>query len=190
MSTVLDLATILAQAQAGHPSTMAELYTWYGAPVQRYCYARLGRVEAAEDCTQEVLIGIWKHVPTFEYRGEASFTSWLYTIANHVIISYVRKEQPRAGQVSLTPALGLADHRVSDTAGTICDRLALREALSQLKVEQQQVITLKFFGGLSNLEIAARMGRTEGAVKSLQYRAIHRLQHLLIHEHVNQLVAA
>jgi RNA polymerase sigma-70 factor (ECF subfamily) len=158
MSTVLDLATILAQAQAGHPSAMAELYTRYGAPVQRYCYARLGRVEAAEDCTQEVLIGIWKHVPTFEYRGEASFTSWLYTIANHVVISYVRKGR-RAGQVSLAPELGLADHGVSDTAGMLCDRLALRAALSQLTPEHQQVITLKFFGGF----VEPRDCRTHGA---------------------------
>jgi RNA polymerase sigma-70 factor (ECF subfamily) len=189
MSTVLDLATILAQAQAGHPTAIAELYTQYGAPVQRYCYARLRSVEAAGECTQEIFIRVWKHIPTFEYRGGASFTSWLYTIANHVVISYVRTWW-RPAQVSLTPALHLADDRTSDTTRMICDHLALRDALSQLTREHQQVITLKFFGGLSNLEIAERMGRTEGAVKSLQHRAIHRLQRLLIHADVDQLVAA
>ncbi len=182
MSTVLDLATILAQAQAGQPSAMAELYTRYGAPVQRYCYARLGRVEAAEDCTQEVFIRIWKHVPTFEYRGEASFTSWLYTIANHVVISYVRKGQRRAGHMALTDDLDYAaDHR-SDPARIVCDQVTLVDAIDQLTLEQQQVISLKFFGGLSNLEIATALGRTEGAVKALQYRALQRLQRLLVAE--------
>ncbi len=189
MPTVFDLATTLAQAKAGQPTAIQTLYTEYGPRVQRYCYVRLRSVEAAEECTQEVFISIWKHVPTFEYRGEGSFTAWLYTIANHVVISYLRKAQ-RVAQVALTSEIGLVDSRTSDTAGTICEQIVLRAAIAQLTAEQQAVIMLKFFGGLSNAEIAAQLGCTEGAVKALQYRAVRSLHRQLTAAPADQLAAA
>ncbi len=176
-----NLPTILAQARAGDRLAIQTLYAHYGAAVLRYCYTRLGTQEAAEDCTQEVFVRVWKHVPTFEYRGDASFISWVYTIANHVVISYLRKWQ-RTEHLALTADLDYAaDHR-SDPAHTVCDQVTLADAIDQLTLEQQQVISLKFFGGLSNLEIATALGRTEGAVKALQYRALQRLQRLLVAE--------
>jgi RNA polymerase sigma-70 factor (ECF subfamily) len=186
---VLDLATILAQAQAGQAVVITALYMRYGRLVQHYCYVRLASVEAAEDCTQDVFVHILGSIAAFEYRGEASFISWLYTLANRVVIDYIRKHW-RVCQVSLVPELGLADDRTNDIAGMICNRLALHEALSQLTAEHQRVLTLKFFGGLSNLEIAAHMRRTEGAVKSLQYRAIQHLQRVLTDAYVDQLAVA
>ncbi len=176
-----DLHSIITNAQEGNPSAIQALYDIYGDPVGRYCYMRLNDIEAAQDCTQEVFLSIWKSVKKFEYRGDLSFTAWLYTIANNVVVSYVRKRN-RAQHVSLTPELGITDTKTSETDYMICDRLMLREAISRLTMEQQQVITLKFFVGMSNLEIAAILGRTEGAVKALQHRAIYRLQNILANE--------
>jgi RNA polymerase sigma-70 factor (ECF subfamily) len=176
-----DLRSIIACAQEGNPSAIQALYDKYADPVRRYCYARLGDIEAAQDCTQEVFLCIWKGVKNFEYRGELSFTAWLYTIANNVLVSYVRKRN-RAQHIPLTPELGITDTKHADIDYRICDRLMLREAIGRLTMEQQQVITLKFFVGMSNLEIAAVLGRTEGAVKALQHRAIYRLQNILANE--------
>lgn len=181
MPSSIDLPSVIARAREGNPQAIRELHDAYAESVRRYCYVRLGDLEAAQDCVQEVFMCIWKGVKNFEYRGDLSFTAWLYTIANNVLVSYIRKRK-RTEQVSLTPELNLTDPKSFDTARTICDRLALREAISKLTVEQQQVITLKFFVGLSNLEIAAAVDRTEGAVKALQHRAINRLQQMLAHE--------
>ena len=181
MPSSIDLPSVIARAKEGQPQAIRELHDVYAESVRRYCYVRLGDLEAAQDCVQEVFVCIWKGVKTFEYRGDLSFTAWMYTIANNVIVSYIRKRK-RAEQVSLTPELNLTDPKSFDTARTICDRLALREAIGKLTHEQQQVITLKFFVGLSNLEIAAAVDRTEGAVKALQHRAINRLQQMLAHE--------
>jgi RNA polymerase sigma-70 factor, ECF subfamily len=181
MPSSIDLPSTIARAREGNSQAIRELYDAYADPVRRYCYARLGDVEAAQDCVQEVFVCIWKGVKNFEYRGDLSFTAWLYTIANNVLVSYVRKRK-RVQQVSLTPELNLTDQKSFDTARTICDRLSLRHAIEQLTPEQQQVITLKFFVGLSNLEIAEAVGRTEGAVKALQHRAINRLQQMLANE--------
>lgn len=186
MPSSIDLPSTIARAREGNPQAIRELYDAYADPVRRYCYARLGDVEAAQDCVQEVFVCIWKGVKTFEYRGDLSFTAWLYTIANNVLVSSIRKRK-RTQQVPLTPELNLTDPKSHDTARTICDRLALRQAISQLTAEQQQVITLKFFVGLSNLEIAAAVDRTEGAVKALQHRAINRLQQMLANEQVGML---
>ncbi len=59
-----------------------------------------------------------------------------------------------------------------------CERVVLDASLHSLTVEQQHVITLKFFGGLSSTEIATVLGCSEGAVRLLQYRALHHLQRL------------
>ena len=176
-----ELRSVIACAQEGNPQAIQALYERYAEPVRRYCYVRLADIEAAQDCTQEVFLCIWKGVKKFEYRGDLSFTAWLYTIANNVLVSYVRKRN-RVQHVSLTPELRVTDAKSTETDRAICDRLMLREAISHLTAEQQQVITLKFFVGMSNLEIAATLGRTEGAVKALQHRAIHRLQSILANE--------
>jgi RNA polymerase sigma-70 factor (ECF subfamily) len=186
MPSSIDLPSTIARAREGNPQAIRELYDAYADPVRRYCYVRLGDVEAAQDCVQEVFVCIWKGVKTFEYRGDLSFTAWLYTIANNVLVSSIRKRK-RTQQIPLTAELNLTDPKSHDTARTICDRLALRQAISQLTVEQQQVITLKFFVGLSNLEIAAAVNRTEGAVKALQHRAINRLQQMLANDQVGML---
>lgn len=177
----IDLPSIIARAREGNPQAIRELYDAYADPVRRYCYVRLSDPEAAQDCVQEVFVSIWKGIKNFEYRGDLSFTAWMYTIANNVIVSHVRKRN-RSQQVPLTAELNLTDAKTFDTARTVCDRLALRQAVEQLTTEQQQVIILKFFVGLSNAEIASIIGRTEGAIKALQHRAINRLHQLLSHE--------
>lgn len=177
-----DLESLIARARDEQQGAISELYTLYGEAVRRYCYVRLGDLEVAQDCVQETFVRIWKAIRTFEYRGDLSFTAWMYTIANNVVISHTRKQKP-IQHVPLTPELNLADMRNADTARSICDRLTLREAISELTPEQQQVLTLKFFVGLSNLEIAASLDRSEGAVKALQHRAINRLKQLVIEEY-------
>jgi RNA polymerase sigma-70 factor (ECF subfamily) len=176
-----DLCSIIAGAQAGNPSAIQKLYDQYADPVRRYCYARLGDFEAAQDCTQEVFLCLWKGIKNFEYQGERSFPAWLYTIAHHVLVSYLRKRR-RAHQVALTPELGITDTQHTDINDIICERILLREAMRRLTLEQQHVIALKFFGGLPTLEIAAVLGRSEGAVKALQHRALSRLHNLLAKE--------
>ncbi len=177
-----DLQPLVLRARAGQPAAITELYAVYGDAVYRYCYVRLNDRDAAQDCVQDVFVRIWRGVSTFDYRGDGSFMAWMYTIAHHVVVSHVRTHK-RMPHVPLTPELNIADVQHPDTARTIVDRLWLRDAISHLTPEQQQVITLKFFVGLSNSDIATAVGRTEGAVKALQHRAITRLHHLVQRDH-------
>ncbi len=174
----LDLPATIARAREGHPQAIDDLHAVYAPRIRQYCYVRLGDRQAAEDSAQEVFINIWKALPTMEYQGERAFIGWMYTIAYHVVVSYIRRRKHRL-HLSLTPDIQLIDGKSSDLARTICDREALRHALTQLTGDQLQVITLRFFGGLSTAEVAEALNRTDGAIKLLQHRAIKRLQQLL-----------
>ncbi len=172
-----DLRSIIASAQEGNPSAIQALYDTYADSVRRYYYVHLRDIEAAQACAQEVFLCIWKGIKKFEYRDELSFTAWLYTIANNVLVSYVGTWKC-AGHVWITPELGISDSKTTDI-DHIIRSLMLCEAIGRLTLEQQQLITLKFFVGLSNLEIAAILGCTEGAIKALQHRAVYHLQAIL-----------
>jgi len=176
-----DLSSAIIRAREGQPQAIHEIYDAYGDLLFRYCYVRLNDREAAQDCVQEVLICVWKGIQAFEYRNDIALLAWLYKIANNIVVSYVRKRK-RTYSSPLAAEVLLADPQTFDIAGSVCERLAIQQALSQLTSEQQHVIILKFFVGLSNREVAAIIHRSEGAVKGLQYRAIAHLSRLLLPE--------
>src|SRR3712207_993303 len=93
LPTLPNLPVLLAAARCGDATAIHSVYQAYGNSLYRYCYARLGMVEAAQECTQDVFVCLWKDIRTFEDRGDGAFAAWLYTIANHVVVSYVRKWQ-------------------------------------------------------------------------------------------------
>jgi RNA polymerase sigma-70 factor (ECF subfamily) len=176
----LELRRIIIRAKSGDAGAFGELYTRYASLILRYLYARLREQESAQDLTQEVFVRVIKGIGGFEFRGEKSFLGWLYTIAGNVLIGQARRK--RAVSTPLDDSLELVDPRGQDAVLSIFDRVALQQAITQLTEDQQQVLTLKFFADMTNQEIAAVLGRTEGAVKALQHRALQALQQILERE--------
>ncbi|HNP69552.1 MAG TPA: sigma-70 family RNA polymerase sigma factor [Kouleothrix sp.] len=176
----LELPKIIAQAQRGDAGAFGDLYAKYAGLILRYLYVRVRDQEGAQDLTQEVFVRVIKGIGGFEYRGEKSFLGWLYTIANNVLIGQARRK--RAISTPLDENIELVDPRGQDEVLSIYDRVALQQAISQLTQDQQQVLTLKFFADMTNNEIAVAIGRTEGAVKALQHRALQSLQQLMARE--------
>lgn len=176
----LELPKVIAQAQLGDPGAFGELYAKYAGLILRYLYARLRDQEGAQDLTQEVFVRVIKGIGGFEYRGEKSFLGWLYTIANNVLIGQARRK--RAISTPLDDSIEVVDPRGQEAVLSIYDRVSLQQAISQLTQDQQQVLTLKFFADMTNNEIATTIGRTEGAVKALQHRALQSLQQILMRE--------
>ena len=175
-----DLPTIIARAQAGDVAAFSEIYSRYAAVILRYLYGRLREPEAAQDMTQEVFVRVLKGIGNFEYRGEKSFLGWLYTIAGNVLIGQVRRKNPIA--TPLDDGAEIVDPHGQEAVLAIFDRLALRQAISKLTEDQQQVLMLKFFADMTNTEIARILRRSEGAVEALQHRALAALQHILEQE--------
>jgi len=167
-------------ARTGDPVAVGWLYERYFDRVYKYVYLKTGDPTEAEDITELVFMKMLEAITSFRWQG-SSFASWLFRIAHNQVVDYVRK-RARRPQVSLEPAGAYLPSDVYDPhawAEQSDFRDHLRGAIIQLTDLQAQVISLRFAAGLSNAEIAAIMGRTEGAVKSLQYSALQNLNRLM-----------
>jgi RNA polymerase sigma-70 factor (ECF subfamily) len=168
-----DEADLVARAQRDRQQ-FALLYRQYLPPVYRYCYRRLGSQEAAEDATSQIFAQALAALP--HYRS-GSFRAWLFTIAHHVVIDEVRRRRPAsslevAGDM-IDPAPTLDDVVIRAEAGQL-----IATAMSQLPPAQRQVLELRL-AGLTAVEIAAVMGRSNGTIRNLQHRTLVRLRELL-----------
>jgi RNA polymerase sigma-70 factor, ECF subfamily len=169
-----DEGALVARAQRDRQE-FAHLYRLYLTPVYRYCYRRLGSREAAEDATAQIFTQALAALP--RYRS-GSFRAWLFTIAHHVVVDEVRRRRPVAalddvsGLVAPGPSLDDAVIRTEQHD-------ALAEVMRRLEPAQRQVLELRL-AGLTAVEIAHVMGRSHGAIRTLQHRTLLRLRELLV----------
>lgn len=170
---------LVSRAQEFDPEAFGEIYERYYNGVYRYIYYRVGEQHLAEDLTMEVFLRTMEAIDTFSFRG-VPFSAWLYRIASNLVIDHYRRQSQAA--MSLEERLvSDGDHSRQQFEAEFTHQ-ALRRALSELTEDQQQVIILKFVDGLSNQEVAQVLGKTEGAVKSLQHRALAALGRVLAGE--------
>ena len=165
---------LVGAAKAGDPEAFGSLFDRYYGPVYRYVAARVGRPSDAEDLAQLVFVKALEALPRYEMRG-VPFGGWLFRLARNVVIDHVRTRREHV-------TLDLMVERSSREDGP--DELAvLRQemdsvvhALRRLTPEQREAIELRFFAGLSAKEAAEVMGRQEGTIRGLQFRAIAALR--------------
>lgn len=174
-----DEKQLVKRAQQGDQLALAALYDEYQPRIYRYVLYRIADVALAEDLTAEVFVSMVKSIRHYEERGRP-FLAWLYTIAGNTIKMHHRRPHHEW--------LPLPETLVDDTADPVevaHTRLThdhLIAAMPHLTEGQQQVILLKFVEGFSNAEVGLFLGMTEGAVKSLQHRALAALHRVLVRE--------
>lgn len=170
---------LLDRAKQADPAALAELYDQYVNPIYNYVYHRVGQAELAEDVTGQVFMRMLEAVRAGR-AWNTSFSGWLYRIAHNLVIDYYRHRQ-RASFVDLDDAAPI-QAREGDPVQSTELRLAkeqLRAALTLLTEEQAQVITLRFLEEFSIAEVSEIMGKTDGAIKALQYRAVLALKRVM-----------
>ena len=155
----------------------AAIYDNTHLPIYRYIYRQVNDVDVARDLTADVFHRLLQAV----HKGagpDNSVKAWLYRTAHNIVIDYYRRQEFRSH-------VRLERNLVSNTAlpeETAADQImteAARQALKTLTPDQRQVICLKVLDGMSNKEVAEIMGKSIGAVKSLQHRALAALQRSL-----------
>jgi RNA polymerase sigma-70 factor (ECF subfamily) len=160
-------------------AAFSALYTRYAPRILLYCRMRLHDAQDAEDLAASILTSAWSAFPP-DSRG--TFRSWLFTIAHHAIGNHYRHQRSRATTRSLldheADAVRDPDQTPEMVAISKDDAHAVREALAHLSGNQRQVIELRL-AGLKSGEIAQILGRSESAIKMLQYRAMQHLRQVL-----------
>lgn len=172
-----DELALLERARSYDSTALGELYDRYAGRIYTYVYSHVGNEELAEDLTAEVFIKMLDAIKANKL-WQLSFSGWLYRIAHNAIVDYYRRNDPRRGLPLDERIVAASDDPVALVDGIITNQ-AVSVALSRLTEEQKSVIELKFFEGFSNLEVASIMGKTEGAVKSLQFRALAAMRRIL-----------
>ncbi len=170
---------LLARASRAEPAALEAIYDQYNDRIYSYIYHRVGHAEIAEDLTGQVFMRMLEAIRT-GHAWRASFSGWLYRIAHNLVVDYYRR-RGRATFVDLDDAAPIQAHHGDPVHATenLLDRERLRAAISQLTEEQAQVITLRFTEEFSIAEVAEMMGKTEGAIKALQYRAVLALRRVM-----------
>jgi RNA polymerase sigma-70 factor (ECF subfamily) len=159
-------------AKAGDGNAFAELYEAYFERVYRFIFFRVTDEELAEDLSSQVFLKAWENV--YRYKPHGPFLAWLYAIARNTVIDSYRTRKPT---VSLDDAVPFASHddKLDDRMQLQFEIEGLREAMQHLTDEQQEVLTLKFIAEYDTADIAKSMGKTEGAIRALQMRALQAL---------------
>ncbi|GAB2571381.1 sigma-70 family RNA polymerase sigma factor [Kribbella endophytica] len=167
------------RAQSGDTAAFGDLYDAYVATVYRYVLAKVSAVPVAEDLTSETFVRALRKLDSYSAPG-GNFVAWLLTIARNLIFDHYR-----SGWVRLAVVTEEIEPEHEPSAGpeqaalAALDAELLRRAVGGLAEEQRECIVLRFFSGLSIAETARTMGRTEGAIKQLQWRATRRLHAIL-----------
>lgn len=166
-------AALVAAARSGDAAAFGELYERHRDAVYRFCLARTGSAHEAEDLTSEVFVKALRAIARYQERG-VPFVSYLYRIARNAAIDRSRSRRPTLPVEDAASLDSGQDVEREAIQGT--DRATLLAALARLKPDHREVLVLRFVEGLSGPEAALMLGRTEGAVRILQHRAMQRLR--------------
>jgi RNA polymerase sigma-70 factor, ECF subfamily len=166
--TQTDIHAIVLRATQGNRDAVAQLYELYAAMIYRYVAYRVSDRTDAEDLTAEIFVKMIEGLPRYRLTG-APFEAWLYRIASARVVDYRRRsriqyEIPETlGDNAPTPEEQLQDHQ---------EIVTLRQALTFLSEEQQEILLLRFIERKSHQEVADIVGKSVTAVKSIQHRAL------------------
>ena len=178
LATVMD---IVRRAQEGDAEAFGELYDRYVDVVYRYVHYRVSSTALAEDLTSETFLRALRRISSYTWQGR-DFGAWLVTIARNLIADHYKSGRYRMEVATSDLVEAGADRSEEGPEGEVLAGLtnaALLDAVKQLNSEQQECIALRFLQGMSVAETAQIMGKNEGAIKALQYRAVKSLSRLL-----------
>src|SRR4051812_18248332 len=170
-----QIRRLVERGQQGDRGALEELYLIPFTRIYTYLHRRVGNRHDAEDLTTQTFLRMLESIGKFRFQA-APFSAWLFRIAHNLAMDHFRATKRVQPEDEVPEPEGAESDSAEVEALHSIGRQSLLELIEHLSEEQQQVLTLKFVFNFSNAEVATILAKTEGAVKSLQHRALVSLQ--------------
>jgi RNA polymerase sigma-70 factor (ECF subfamily) len=170
-------ATLVARAKAGDVDAFGRLYRRYVESIYRYLFVRVRNEQDAEDLTEVVFLRSFQALGRYRERGWP-FSAFLYQVAMNVLVDHYRQRKGEE-QLSAAEHREIPSHQLDDGVIRSAEAAAARQAMADLPVDYQEVIRLRVLLGMPTPSVAAWMGRSQGAVRVLLFRALRFHRHRL-----------
>ena len=158
-------------------TVLSGLYEEYYDKLARYAYLRIGTRADAEDLAGEVFLRALKSLKSYKDQG-IPMGAWLFKIAHNLVVDYLRKKKKRK-------TIPIEDVQIESGVNPITtvekkfEMERVQKAMEQLTQQQKEVLSLRFFTGLTSGETAKLLNKNDGAIREMQRAAIEKLRRLL-----------
>jgi RNA polymerase sigma-70 factor (ECF subfamily) len=166
---------LVERAQNGDRLALEELYLLHFDRIYSYLHMSVGSRHDAEDLTTQTFVKMLEAIGRFQWRS-VPFSAWLFRIAHNNAMDHFRANRRWQPEEEVPETAQGEESSAEEQALASLGQTSMLTLIERLSPEQRQVLTLKFVFRFSNSEAAAILGKTEGAVKSLQHRALGSLQ--------------
>src|SRR5437870_2441301 len=173
--TSQEMRALVARAQDGDREALEELYLLHFDRIYGYLHMSVGNRHDAEDLTTQTFLKMLESIGRFKWRS-APFSAWLFRIAHNLAMDHFRARKRWQPEEEVPEPPGSEEPSAEMLAMHSIGRQSMLELIETLSPEQQQVLTLKFVFNFANADVAKVLDKTEGAIKSLQHRALVSLQ--------------
>jgi RNA polymerase sigma-70 factor (ECF subfamily) len=170
-----EVRRLVERAQQDDRQALEELYLMHFDRIYSYLHMSVGNRHDAEDLTTQTFTKMLESIKRFRWQS-APFSAWLFRIAHNLAMDHFRASRRWQPEEEVPEPRDEAEPSAEAAAMQTIGRESMLGLIEGLSTEQQQVLTLKFVFNLPNAEVATILGKTEGAVKSLQHRALVSLQ--------------
>jgi RNA polymerase sigma-70 factor (ECF subfamily) len=166
---------LVDRAQQGDRAALEELYLIHFDRIYSYLHMSVGNRHDAEDLTTQTFLKMLESIGRFRWQS-APFSAWLFRIAHNLAMDHFRSRRRWQPEEDVPEPPGSEEPSAELAAMQAIGRESMLELIEKLSPEQQQVLTLKFVFNFPNADVAKILDKTEGAIKSLQHRALASLQ--------------
>ena len=170
-----EIRALVERAQKGDRAALEELYLIHFDRIYSYLHMSVGNRHDAEDLTTQTFLKMLEAIGRFRFQS-APFSAWLFRIAHNLAMDHFRAARRWQPEEEVPEQPGEEEPSAEMQALQSIGRQSMLELIEDLSPEQQQVLTLKFVFNFPNADVATILEKTEGAVKSLQHRALVSLQ--------------
>jgi RNA polymerase sigma-70 factor (ECF subfamily) len=170
-----EVRRLVERAQQGDRQALEELYLIHFDRIYSYLHMSVGNRHDAEDLTTQTFLKMLESIGRFRWQS-APFSAWLFRIAHNLAMDHFRARRRWQPEEEVPEPPGDEEQSAELAAMQSLGRQSMLELIENLSHEQQQVLTLKFVFNFPNADVATILNKTEGAIKSLQHRALVSLQ--------------